>query len=87
MGCACRFGEVIERQEAGVRGVHAGADGLSYKDGSGSGADIFTWDVCTKVVVGASGIGYGARAAMEVLNKVVLGGHAIRIEINVAQFD
>ena len=40
-------------------GVHASAGGLSYDDGSGSGADIFTWGVCTKVVVGASGIGYG----------------------------
>ena len=49
----------MERQEAGVGGVHAGAVGLSYDDGSGSGADIFTWDVCTEVVVGASGIGYG----------------------------
>ena len=34
-----------------------------------------------------SGYDRTARAAMEVLNKVVLGGHAIRIEINVAQFD
>ena len=59
VGCACSFGEVTERQEAGVGGVHAGAVGLSYDDGSGSGADIFTWDVCTKVVVGAPGIGYG----------------------------
>ena len=49
----------MERQEAGVGGVHAGAVGLSYNDGSGSGADIFTWDVCTKVVVGAPRIGYG----------------------------
>ena len=57
--CACRFGEVMERQEAGVGRVHAGAVGLSYNDGSGSGADIFTWDFCTEVVVGASGIGYG----------------------------
>ena len=59
MGCACSFREVMERQEAGVGGVHAGAVGLSYNDGSGGGADIFTWDVCTKVVVGVSGIGYG----------------------------
>ena len=49
----------MERQEAGVGGVHAGAVGLSYADGSGSGEDIFTWDVCTEVVVGATGIGYG----------------------------
>ena len=59
VGCACRFGEATERQEASVGRVHAGAVGLSYEDGSGSGADIFTWDVCTEVVVGASGIGYG----------------------------
>ena len=59
VGCVCSFGEVMERQEAGVGGVHAGAVGLSYDDGSGGGADICTWDVCTEVVVGASGIGYG----------------------------
>ena len=59
MGCACSFGEVMERQDAGVVVVHDGAVGLSYDDGSGSGADIFTWDVCTEVVVGAPGIGYG----------------------------
>ena len=59
MGCACSFGEVMESQEAGVGGVHAGAVGLSYDNGSGGGVDIFTWDVCTKVVVGATGIGYG----------------------------
>ena len=59
VGCMCRFGEVMDRQEAGVGGVHAGAVGLSYDYGSDSGEDIFTWDVCTKVVVGASGIGYG----------------------------
>ena len=47
VGCACSFGEVMERQEAGVGRVHAVAVGLSYDDGSGSGADIFTWDVCT----------------------------------------
>ena len=47
MGCACGLREVMERQEAGVGGVHAGAVGLSYDDGSGSGVDIFTWDVCT----------------------------------------
>ena len=29
MGCACSFGEVMERQEAGVGGLHAGAFGLS----------------------------------------------------------
>ena len=40
-------------------GVHAGAVGLSYNSGIGSGADIFVWDVCTAVVVGASGIGNG----------------------------
>ena len=51
--------EVMESQESGVEGVHAGAVGLSYEDGNGSGADIFTWDICTKVVVGASRIGYG----------------------------
>ena len=61
MGCACSLGEVVERQEAGVVGLHAGAVGLSYYDGSGGGADIFTWDVCTEVVVGASGIGYGTK--------------------------
>ena len=49
----------MERQEAGVVGVHAGAVGLSYDNGSGGQADIFTWDICTKVVVGATGIGYG----------------------------
>ena len=59
MGCACSFREVMERQEAGVGGVHVGAVGLSYGDGSGGGVDIFTWDVCTKLVVGAFGIGYG----------------------------
>ena len=59
MGCACSFGEVTERKEAGVGGVNAGAVGLSYDDGSGGGVDIFTWDVCTKEVVGATGIGYG----------------------------
>ena len=59
VGCACSFGEVVERQEAGVVGVHDVTVGLSYEDGSGGGADIFTWDVCTEVVVGASGIGYG----------------------------
>ena len=59
MGCACSFREVMERQEAGVGGVHAGAVGLSYKDGSGGGVDIFTWVVCTKVVVCATRIGYG----------------------------
>ena len=59
MGCACSFREVVERQEAGVGGVHAGSVGLSYNDGSGVEADIFTWDVCTKVVVGAPRIGYG----------------------------
>ena len=59
MDCACRFREVMERQEVGVGGVHAGAIVLSYDGGSGSGADIFTWYVCTKVVVGASRIGYG----------------------------
>ena len=59
MGCACSFGEVMGRQEAGVGGVHAGDIGFSYDDGSGGGADIFTWDVCTEVVVGATGIGYG----------------------------
>ena len=59
MDCACRFREVMVRQEAGVGGVHAGAVGLSYDDVSGSGANIFTWDVCSKVVVGASIIGYG----------------------------
>ena len=59
VGCACRFGEVMERQEAGVGGVHADAVGLSYDDGSGGGVDIFTWDVCTEVVVGATRIGYG----------------------------
>ena len=58
MGCVCSFGEVTERQEAGVGGVHDGAVGLSYNNGSGSGADIFTWDVCTEVVVGAPVIGY-----------------------------
>ena len=62
MGCACSFGEVMERQEAGVGGVHAGAVGLSYDDGSGGGVDIFTWYVCTKVVVGATGIGYGTES-------------------------
>ena len=40
-------------------GVHAGAVGLSYDDGSGGGVDIFTWNVCTKVVVGTTRIGYG----------------------------
>ena len=59
MGCVCSFREVVERQEAGVGRVYAGAVGLSYDDVSGAGADIFTWDVCTKVVVGASIIGYG----------------------------
>ena len=59
LGCACSFGEVMERQEAGVGVVHAGAVGLSYNDGSGCGVDIFTWDVCTKVLVGAAGICYG----------------------------
>ena len=62
VGCACSFGEVMERQEAGVGGVHAGAVGLSYKNGTGSGAYIFTWDVCTKVVVGAPRIGYGTES-------------------------
>ena len=47
------------RQEAGVGGVHAGAVGLSYDYGIGGGADIVTWDVCTKVVIGATEIGYG----------------------------
>ena len=42
VGCACSFREVMERQKAGVGGVHAGAIGLSYDNGSGSGADIFT---------------------------------------------
>ena len=60
MGCACSFREVVESQEVGVGGVHVGAAGLYYDDGSGGGADIFTWDVCTKVVVGAPGISYGA---------------------------
>ena len=59
MGCACSFGEVMERQAAGVGGVHAGAVGLSYDDGRGSEADIFIWNVCTELVVGASGIGNG----------------------------
>ena len=59
MGCVCSFGEVMERREAGVGGVHAGAVGLSYDDVSGGGADIFTWDVCTEVVVGTTGINYG----------------------------
>ena len=62
MGCVCSFGEVMERQEAGVGGVNAGVVGLSYDDGSGSGSDIFTWDVYTEVVVGASGIGYGTES-------------------------
>ena len=43
-------------------GVHDGAIGLSYDNGNGGGADIFTWDVCTGVVVGASGIGYGTES-------------------------
>ena len=59
MGCACGFGEVMERQEASMGGVHAGSVGLSYDDGSGSGADIFTWDVCTEVVFGSPGMSYG----------------------------
>ena len=59
MGCTCSFREVMERQEADVGGLNAGAFGLSYDDGSGGGADIFTWYVCNEVVVGASGIGYG----------------------------
>ena len=59
---ACSFREVVERQEAGVVGVHAGAVGLSYDNGSGGGADIFTWVVCTKVVVDASVIGYGTES-------------------------
>ena len=59
MGCTCRFGEVMERQEAGVGGVHAGDVVLSYDDGIISGVDIFTWDVFTEVVGGATGIGYG----------------------------
>ena len=62
MGCACSFGEVMERQEDGMGGVHAGVVGFSYNDGSGGGADIFTWDVCTKVVVGATGIGYSTES-------------------------
>ena len=60
VGCACSFGEVMERQEDGVGGMHAGAVGLSYNDGSGGGVDIFTWDACTDVVVCAPRIGYGA---------------------------
>ena len=46
-----QLGKVMERKEAGVGGVHAGAVGLSCDNDSGSGADIFTWDACTKVVV------------------------------------
>ena len=62
VGCACRLGEVMERQEAGVGGVHSGAVGFSYDDGSGGGVDISTWNVCTEVVVGATGIGYGTES-------------------------
>ena len=59
MGFACSFGEVMENQEDGVVGVHADAVGLYYEDGSSRGVDIFTWDVCTEVVFGATVIGYG----------------------------
>ena len=61
MGCVCSFREVMERQESSMGGVHDGDVGLPYDNSSGSGAGIFTWDVCTEVLVGASGIGYGTK--------------------------